>query len=154
MPDLEDLERRIKRIEDNLGIVDKYPYDFVDLIENLDHRTLEQIWQGMDTRDVTIPLIGLNREQLLRIKPTFSKTRWNEIKIELSAPFTQETYETTIQYFREKFLDRILKMEKMGEVVVARGEDRPYVSHDEVMSKPKEPLFDVQSWLRSTFEKV
>ena len=26
MPDLEDLERRIKRIEDNLGIVDKYPY--------------------------------------------------------------------------------------------------------------------------------
>src|ERR1700690_3059724 len=134
MPDLEDLERRIRRIEDNLGIVDKYPYDFVDLIENLDHRTLEQILQGMDTREITIPLIGLNREQLLRIKPTFSKTRWNEIKIELSAPFTQETYETTIQSFREKFLDRILKMEKMGEIVVARGEDRTYVSHDEVMS--------------------
>ncbi len=37
MPDLEDLERRIKRIEEKLGIVDKYPYDFVDLAENLNH---------------------------------------------------------------------------------------------------------------------
>lgn len=38
MPDLEDLERRIKRVEDKLGIVDKYRYGFADLAENLDHR--------------------------------------------------------------------------------------------------------------------
>lgn len=154
MPDLEDLERRIKRIEDKLGIVDKYPYVFVDLIENLDHRTLEQVWKGMETREITIPLIGLNREQILRIKPTFSKTRWNEIKNELSAPFTQGTTESTIQYFREKFLDRILKMESQGEIVVARGEDRLYIALDTIPTKPEEPHVDVQSWLQTVFEKV
>jgi flagellar motor switch protein FliG len=91
MADLEDLERRIKRIEDKLGIVDKYPYKFEDLIQNLDNRTLEHILQGMDTSELTIPLIGLSREQLLNIRPTLSKTRWNEIKNELTAPFTLET---------------------------------------------------------------
>jgi flagellar motor switch protein FliG len=153
MPELEDLERRIKCIEEKLGIVDNYPYDFKDLVSNLDNRTLEQMWQGMDTREITIPLIGLTQEQLLQIKPTLSKTRWNEIKNELSAPFTQETTESTIQYFREKFLDRILKMERQGEIVVARGEWKDYVPNDPTIKK-EEPLFDVQSWLHSTFEKA
>jgi flagellar motor switch protein FliG len=152
MPSLEDLERRIKRLEDKLGIVDKYPYKFEDLIQNLDNRTLEHILQGMDTRELTIPLIGLSREQLLNIRPTLSKTRWNEIKNELTAPFTLETTLSTVQFFREKFLDRVLSLEKLGEIVVARKEDGHFSAV--VVDKAKDPIVDVQGWLHSTFEKI
>jgi flagellar motor switch protein FliG len=154
MPDLEDLERRIKHIEDTLGIVDKYTYDFADLAENLDHRTLEQIWQGMDTRGIALALIGLNREQLLRIRPTLSKARWNEITRELVESKPEEFTESTIQHFREMILDRIHELEKMGGIVVARGEDRPYISLPSILNKPEELHVDVQTWLQSVFEKV
>ena len=155
MPDLEELERRIKRIEDRLDIVDKFPYKFEELISNLDHRTWEQIWQGMDTREITLALLGLSRDQLLEIKPTLSKARWNEILKELSAPFTQDATQHTIQLFREEILKRILKLESRGEIVVARGDGKDYVQLDlDRKEKPVEPPFDVQSWLHSTFEKV
>ena len=153
MADLEDIERRIKRIENKLGIVNEYPYTFEDIVGVLDHRTLEQIWKGMDTPETTIPLIGLNRELLLKLKPTFSKTRWNEMAKELSAPFTKETTLSTIRHSREKILDRILQLENQGEIVVGREEGKGYLSLDELRGQ-KEPFVDVQSWLHSTFEKV
>lgn len=154
MSDLEDLERRIKRIEDKLGIVEKHRYEFTDLAENLDHRTFEQIWQGMDTRGIALALIGLNREQVLRIRPTLSKTRWHEITRELVESKPEEITESSIQHFREIILDRIQELENMGEIVVARGEDRPYISLDAISDKPKEPHVDIQFWLRSVLEKV
>ena len=154
MPDLEDLERRIKRIEDKLGIVEKRRYDFADLAENLDRRTFEQIWQGMDTRGIALALIGLNQEQVLRIRPTLSKTRWNEIARELVESKPEEVTESSIQHFREIILDRIQELENMGEIVVARGEDRPYISFDTTPNKSEETPIDVQFWFRSVFEKV
>lgn len=42
----------------------------------------------------------------------------------------------------------------MGEIVVARGEDRPYISLDTIPDKPEEPHVEVQFWLQSIFEKV
>jgi flagellar motor switch protein FliG len=154
MPDLEDLERRIKRLEDKLGIVDKYLYSFGDLSVALDHRTWEQIWQGMDTRGISLALIGLNREQLLRIRPTFSKTRWSEITKELVEAKPEEITEDTVQSFREIIMERIHELENMGEIVISRGEDRPNSSLDSLADKTKETFIEFQTWLHSVFEKA
>jgi flagellar motor switch protein FliG len=154
MIDLEDIERRIKRIEDKLGIVDKYLYNFGDLPFILDHRTWEQIWQGMDTRGISLALIGLNREQLLRIRPTFSKTRWSEITKELVEAKPDEITEGTVQSFRKIIMERIHELENMGEIVVSRNEDRPNSSLDSFEDKTKETFIEFQSWLNSVFEKA
>ena len=51
-------------------------------------------------------------------------------------------------------MDRIHELENMGEIVIARGENRPYISLDAISNKPEEPPVDVQTWLQSVFEKV
>ena len=156
MPDLEDLERRIKRIEDKLGIVDKYPYEFEDLAAKLDQRTWEDIWQGMDTHLIAPALVGLNREQLTHLKPTFSKTRWAEIEKELSAPSGDGITQSSIDFSRRYIVQRAFQMEEQGLIVIGgrpKDKNQKYYSIDEIFNK-KEPPVDVQGWLHSTFEKI
>ena len=156
MPDLEDLERRIKRIEDKLGIADKYPYEFVDLASKLDQRTFEEIWQGMDTRLIAPALVGLSREQLINLKPTFSKTRWTEIEKELSAPTGDGITQSSIDFSRRYIVQRAFQMEEQCLIVIGgrpKDENTKYYSIDEIFNK-KEPPVDIQGWLDSTFSKT
>lgn len=152
MDELKDLERRIRRIEDHLSIVNEYPFTFEDLMEGLDHRTLETIWSGLDSYPLAVAFIGLTKEQLQRVRTTLSKVRWNEITKELNEPSMGEVTQSSVRIHREGILDRVLKLEKMGEIVVARGKD---ASNWEPQGKKEEesPL-DIKGWMQSTFGKI
>ncbi len=154
MGDLKDLERRIKRIEEQLGIQNQPHYKFEELVEGLDRRTLEMIWTGIDTHNIAVSLIGLTAEQLKNVKGTFSKTRWMEITKEYQGPFMKEITESSISVNRGLVLEKILKLESMGEIVVSRGfdEEGEFLPLEE--GKNKEPFVDVKEWVRFTIEKI
>lgn len=154
MPNLNDIIRRIRRIEEKLGIVNEYPYSFERIIDEMDHRTLMQIFTEVPTYRLAQSLVGLNTEQLNKVKTAVSKNRWREISQELHFRPDDEVAESGIKAQREVIIGKIRELEDMGEVVILRGADGPYVSIDSISDHPKEPTFDVQSWLHSTFEKV
>ena len=154
MGDLNDLEKRIQRIEEHLGIQNKRRYKFEDLIDGLDRRTLEMIWTGVDTYNIAVSLIGLKVDQIKKVKGSFSKTRWAEITNEYQNPFMREITESSVQVNREVILEKIHRLESMGEIVVAQDYDGKgeYVSWEEFLKERKGPFIDVNSWVRFVFD--
>ncbi len=154
MSDLSGLERRVKQIEERLSIQNQYQYKFEELAGGLDRRTLEEIWVGVDTYNIAVAFIGLTIEQLINVKRTFSKTRWTEIRDEYRGSFMKEITEFSVRVNRDLIMEKILRMERKGEIVLSRGFDEKgeYLPREEM--KDKEPLVDVKGWVQSNFEKV
>jgi hypothetical protein len=154
MSDLKDLERRIERIEKQLGIQNQSRYKFEELVEGLDRRTFEMIWTGVDTYNIAVSLIGLTAGQVKKVKESFSKTRWAEITNEYQNPSMQEITESSIRVNREVILKKIHALERRAEIVIARGSDNKgeLLSWDEIRDN-QGPFVDVNRWVQSEFDK-
>lgn len=154
MSDLKELEKRIQQIEEKLGIVHEYPFTFEGIVGDLDHRTLENIWSGLDSNRIAVALIGLNSDQLKNAKATFSKARWNEIAKELGEPSMKEITTSNVRASREAILDKVIKLDRMGEIVVSRTDAEGHILLNLGVEKSKEPVVDVSGWVQAVFEKV
>jgi len=155
MADLNELEKRIQRIEEQLGIPNGYRYGFEELVDCLDRRTFEMIWVGVDTYNIAVSLIGLTDEQLKKVKGSFSKTRWAEITNEYQGPFMQEITEFSVRVKRQVILDKIRRLESGGEVVLGRdpdyqGESVPWTG----IKDNQGPFVDVKVWVQSVFSQT
>jgi flagellar motor switch protein FliG len=152
MADLNELEKRIQRIEEQLGIQNRHRYGFEELVDFLDRKTFEMIWVGVDAYNIAVSLIGLTDEQLKKVKGTFSKTRWAEITNEYQGPFMQEITEFSIRVNREVILDKIHRLESRGEIVLGcepdyQGEGVPWTG----IKDKQGPFVDVKGWVQSVF---
>jgi flagellar motor switch protein FliG len=155
MDDLADLKKRVERIEEQLEIQNRRRYTFEELVDSLDRRTFEMIWVGVDTYNIAVSLIGLTDEQLKKVKSTFSKTRWAEITDEYQESFMKEITELSVRINREVILDKIHRLESMGEAVLGRdpdykGDSVPWTG----IKDDQGPSMDVKGWVQSVFSQA
>ena len=143
-----ELEERVKRLEKRLGIspLTGVVANFKELVQWLDQRTLEFIWQGEDDRTLALSLMGLERKILESAKKAFSKTKWKIICFEMERLLKEGVEKESIKWAQESIQRKVQKLEEMGQIVVGRDPELEKWVKGKVKVKKK---LDLKAWKKT-----
>jgi flagellar motor switch protein FliG len=128
--------------------------DFNKLMEGLDKRTLECIFQGESDGSMACAMMGQEKGLVLSMKAALSKTRWRRVHVEMKKMTEEGVPESSVKSAQESLQYKIQKLEDMGHIVVA-GRGGPYVSGEGGWPwDRKEPKLDLKEWEVRVLEQV
>lgn len=147
---VEALKHRITALERHCDIGQEFENaedvnrEFQQMMFAVDNRSLQQVFRNMDVRDLPTAFIGLPDEIMDKVRRCFSVNQWNlDIKHSMEetikwwsrdtesnpiaivvgeAVVAARVQESIIVDKRRKILKTVSKLERMGEIVVARAQ--------------------------------
>lgn len=153
---VKELSERVLALERHLGMGPlRAPLtDFKKLMEGLDKRTLEYIFQGEGDGSLACAMMGQEKGVVLSMKGALSKTRWRRVHAEMKKMMEEGVSESGVKSAQESLQYKIQKLEDMGNIVVA-GYGGPYVSGEGGWPwERKEPKLDLREWEVRVLEQV
>lgn len=153
---VKELSERVLALERHLGMGPlRAPLtDFKKLMEGLDKRTLEYIFQGEGDGSLACAMMGQEKGVVLSMKGALSKTRWRRVHAEMKKMMEEGVSESGVKSAQESLQYKIQKLEDMGNIVVAGVHDGELVGVPWDGKWAEKPKLDLREWEVRVLEQV
>lgn len=128
--------------------------DFKKLMEGLDRRTLEVIFQGESEGSLACALMGQEKGVVESVKAALSKSRWRRVHATMKNLAVEGVTEGNVKSSQEALQRKVQQLEDMGNIVVAGDHDGELVGVPWDGKWEEKPKLDLREWTAKVLEAV
>ncbi len=153
---VKELGERVLKLERHLGMapLSGFISDFKKLMEGLDRRTLEVIFQGESEGSLACALMGQEKGVVESVKAALSKSRWRRVHATMKNLAVEGVTEGNVKSSQEALQRKVQQLEDMGNIVVAGDHDGELVGVPWDGKWEEKPKLDLREWTAKVLEAV